>query len=141
MAGFTPQRSTNSDVVNYTWLASADGLEYAQSATLHVASLTAAGTHKLENWLKSGTPLGIVTAAGATQGQFGLYDPAATDGREDHVGFLVAEIQLVDPVNDVANVPLTGAVIRRGQIIVNRLPVTFDTTPATGSVSPHFIYR
>lgn len=139
MAGYTPKRSTNSDVVNYTWLASADGLEYAQSATLHAASLNAAGNHKLENWLKSGTPLGIVTAEGATKGQFGLYDPAATDGRQIHEGFLVAEIQLSDPVNGQANEPLTGAVIRRGQITVNRLPVAFDPTDA--DVSPHFIYR
>lgn len=139
MAGYTPQRSTNSDVVDYTWLASADGIEYAQSATLHAASLSAAGSHRLENWLKSGTPLGIITTVGATQGQFGLYDPAASDGRQNHVGFLVAEIQLVDPTNGVANTPLTGAVIRRGQIIVNRLPVTFN--PALATASKQFIYR
>lgn len=147
MAGLTPTRSTNSDIIDYTWLASLDDVQYAQSATLHAASLNAAGNHKLENWLKSGTPLGIITTVGATQGQFGLYDPAASDGRQLHAGFLVAEIQLSDPVSGQANVPLTGAVIRKGQIIVNRLPVTFaltstftDGVQITGP-SPHFIYR
>lgn len=135
MAGYTPQRSTNSTVVDYTWLASADGIEYAQSATLDATSLSVAGGHHLENWLKSGTPLGIITASG----KFGLYDPAASDGRQNHVGFLVAEIQLVDPTNGIANSPLTGAVIRRGQIIVNRLPVAFN--PALATASKQFIYR
>ena len=71
--------------------------------------------------------------------QFGLYDPAANDGRQTHVGFLVDGVQLVDPVNGTANVPLTGAVLRRGQVLVNRLPVTFD--PAGAGVSKQFIYR
>lgn len=139
MAGLTPTRSTNFNIRDHTWLASAEGLEYAQSATLHAASLSAAGNHRKENWLKGGTPLGEITSAGATKGQLGLYDPAAVDGRQKHVGFLVDGVQLVDPVSGVANSPLTGAVLRRGQVIVNRLPVTFDATDA--DVSPHFIYR
>ncbi|QAY17377.1 LamD-like capsid decoration protein [Gordonia phage IDyn] len=148
MAGLTPTRSTNKNVRDNTWLASADGLEYAGSATLHAASLSAAGNHKLDNWLRSGTPLGKVTTAGATKGQYGLYDPAASDGRQHHVAFLVDSVQLVDPVSGVTNTPITGAIIERGQILVGRLPVAF--TPAdtvdgdgdvTASVSKHFIYR
>lgn len=139
MAGLTPTRSTNFNIRDHTWLASAEGLEYSQSATLHAASLSAAGNHRQDNWLKGGTPLGEITAAGATKGQLGLYDPAASDGRQKHVGFLVDGVQLVDPVSGVANTPLTGAVLRRGQVIVKRLPVTFDATDA--DVSPHFIYR
>lgn len=139
MAGLVPTRSSNADIRDYTWLGSAADVEYAQSATLHYASLNAAGNHKLDNWLKSGTPLGEITAAGATKGQLGLYDPAATDGRQKHVGFLAAEIQLQDAVNGSANTPLSGAVLFRGMIEVNRLPVTFDATDA--DVSPHFIYK
>lgn len=139
MAGLIPQRTTNFNIRDHTWLASAEGLEYAQSATLDGASLRAAGNHREQNWVKGGTPLGEITAAGATQGQLGLYDPAATDGRQKHVGFLVDSIQVVDPVTGANNEPLTGAVLRRGQVIVNRLPVTFDATDA--DASPHFIYR
>ena len=84
-------------------------------------------------------PLGIVTAAGADKGKFGLYDATKSNGLEVHVGFLIAEIQLSDPVNGTPNEPLTGAVIRRGQVIVNRLPVAFD--PAAAGASKHFIYR
>lgn len=142
MAGFTPTRSINKDVRDYTWLASDDGTENTQSATLNYASLNAAGNHKLDNWLKSGTPLAIITAAGATQGQFGLYTPGETNGLQTHVGFLIAEIQLQEtPANgSTENVPLTGAVLRRGQIIVNRLPVTFDPAGA-GADKAHFVYR
>lgn len=139
MAGLVPTRSNNADIRDYTWLASREGVENAHSATLHAASLRVAGTHKLDNWLKSGIPLGEITAEGATKGQFGLYDPVATDGRQKHVGFLLVEIQLADAVSGVENAPLFGAILRKGQVIVNRLPVTFDKTDA--DVSPHFIYR
>jgi hypothetical protein len=139
MAGLIPRRTSSSDIRDFTWLADYTGMEEAQSVTLHYASLNAAGTHKLENWLKSGTPLGEITADGATKGQFGLYDPAATDGRQKHVGFLKAEVQLQDNTNGVSNDPITGAALRFGQIIYTRLPVTFDPTDA--DVSPHFIYR
>lgn len=139
MAGFTPTRSNNGDIRDYTWLGSAVDVEYAQSATLDYTSLNAAGTHKLDNWLKSGTPLAEITAAGPKKGQYGLYDPAATDGRQKHSGFLMAEIQLQDPVNGTPNVPLPGAILLRGMIEVNRLPVTFDAADA--DVSPHFIYK
>lgn len=141
MAGLTPKRYNNQDIQDFTWLGDYDGLESAQSATLNAASFAPAGTHKLDNWLKSGTPLAIITAAGATQGQFALYDSTKTNGQEHHVGFLKAEVQLSDPVTATDNEPLSGAVLRFGQIIVNRLPVAFDTTPAAGTVSSHFIYR
>ena len=137
MAGLTPTRQNDSDIQDFTWLADYTGVVEAQSATLNAASFAPAGTHKLQNWLKSGVPLGIITAAGATEGEFGLYTPGATNGLETHVGFLKAEIQLVDPVTGVANTPLSGAVMRFGQIIVDRLPVVFD--PADGD--SHFIYR
>ncbi|AET09768.1 hypothetical protein [Gordonia phage GTE5] len=139
MPGLVPQRTTNTNIRDHTWLASADGLEYAQSATLHAASLKAAGGHREQNWVKGGTPLGQITAAGATKNQYGLYDPAATDGRQKHVAFLVDSKQLIDPVTGQDNIPLSGAIIKRGQILVNQLPVDFDVTDA--DVSPHFIYR
>ena len=140
MAGLIPKRINSSDIRDFTWLADYTGMEEAQPVTLHYASLNAAGTHKLENWVKSGTPLGEITAEGATKGQFGLYDPAAVDGRQNHAGFLKAEIQLQDPVTATSNEPITGAALRFGQILVTRLPVTFDHT-AAGVDKAHFIYR
>lgn len=140
MAGLTPKRYDRKDIQDFTWLADYDGLESAQSATLNAASFAVAGNHKLDNWLKSGTPVAIITAAGATKGQFALYDSTKTNGQEVHVGFLKAEVQLSDPVVG-DNVPLSGAVLRFGQIIVNRLPVAFNLAPSAGSISPHFIYR
>lgn len=140
MAGLIPTRTINKDVRDNTWIASSDGLQHAQSATLNAASFNVAGTHKLDNWLRSGTPVAIITAAGATKGEFALYDPTKTNGQEVHEGFLVSEIQMVDPDGTV-NAPLSGAVIRRGQIIVNRLPVAFNLAPAAGKISSHFIYR
>jgi hypothetical protein len=140
MAGLIPKRINSSDIRDYTWLADYTGMEEAESATLHFASLNAAGTHKLENWIKSGTPLAKITAAGATKGQYGLYTPGETNGLQTHVGFLKTELQLVDPVTGANNDPLTGAVLRFGQILYTRLPVTFDPT-AAGANKTQFIYR
>ncbi len=140
MAGLQPTRGTNTDIEDYTWLASAADVEYAQSGTLNAASFAPAGGHKVENWIKSGTPLGLITSAGATKGQFALYTTGASDGSQTHVGFLAAPVQLTDPVTGQANVPITGGVLRTGQIIVNRLPVTFDPAGA-GADKAHFVYR
>lgn len=140
MAGLQPTRSTNTDIEDYTWLASQADVEFAQSGTLDATSLSAAGGHHVENWIKSGTPLGQITAAGAKKGQFALYATGASDGSQTHVGFLAAPVQLADPVTAQANVPIVGAVLRTGQIITNRLPVTFDPTGA-GADKSHFVYR
>lgn len=140
MAGLTPARYNDATIEDFTWLADFNGLEEAESGTLHAASLRVAGGHLKENWIRSGTPLGKITAAGATKGQFGLFDTAATDGRQFHYGFLKAEVQLVDRVTGVENTPLSGAVLNQGQILTARLPVAFDPAHANANTK-HFIYR
>ena len=140
MAGLTPTYTNDQAIEDYRWLADLDGLENAESVTLDSVSLSVAGGHRLQNWLKSGTPLGQITAAGAKKGQYGLHDPAATDGREKHIGFLKAELQLVDPRTGVANTPLSGAMLNHGQINFRLLPVAFDPALPTSNVA-HFRYR
>ncbi|WIC89654.1 capsid decoration protein [Rhodococcus phage Apiary] len=134
MAGLNPTRTNDQNVRDHTWLASYDGLESAESATFKADTFDGAGGHRLENWVRGGTPV-----AKLANGEFALYNPAGADGSEKHYGFLVDSIQHTDPVTGVKNTPLTGAVLNWGQIIVNRLPVAFDKTDA--DVSAKFIYR
>ncbi|WNM69935.1 capsid decoration protein [Rhodococcus phage GuyFagieri] len=137
MAGLNPTRTNDKNVRDHTWLASYDGIDYTESATFKSGTFDGAGGHRLDNWVRGGTPV-----AKLPNGEFALYNPAATDGSEKHYGFLFDAIQHTDPVTGVKNTPLTGAVLNRGQVIVNRLPVAFlvaAVAPAT--VSSHFIYR
>lgn len=137
MAGLTPTRTYDQPIEDFRWLADYTGMEEAESATGYAETFRPAGGHRLQNWVRSGTPVGKVTAEGEHKGKWGLYDPAATDGRQNHLGFVKAEFQLVDPVTGIENSPISFAVLRFGQINVNLLPVDFDA--ADGDI--HFIYR
>lgn len=134
MAGLTPKRSVDHNVRDHTWLADFDGLDSAESATLNAASFDVDGGHKLENWIRGGTPV-----AKLADGSFSLYNPAGTDGSEKHYGFLKDSVQLRDPKDGTLNEPLTGAILNWGQVIAARIPGGFDATAATAS--PRFIYR
>lgn len=135
MAGLNPTRTNDRNVRDHTWLASYDGWEYTENATFEEDAFDAAGGHRLENWVRGGTPV-----AKLPNGNFTLYNPSGTDGSEKHHGFLIDSIQLIDPETGAKNTPLTGAILIRGQIITNRLPVAFDLA-AAGANTTFFQYR
>lgn len=73
---------------NFSWLGSAHGTDSTQTITL-VKSLFSAISYYTDNQLiPGGVALGQVTSAGATQGMYGPYDNAASDGRQTMVGHL-----------------------------------------------------
>ncbi|MCA1185713.1 head decoration protein [Saccharopolyspora sp. 6T] len=104
-----------------SWLGSRDGVEYAHSVTLNTSSFTA-GTHYPNGFFPSGLPLGRITASGLA----GPYDSEATDGRENFIGFLLFSLRT--PKDGTS--PVVGAVLERGRVVVDRLPVEF-TAPDT----------
>ncbi|WNY15140.1 LamD-like capsid decoration protein [Rhodococcus phage MacGully] len=135
MAGLNPTRTNDRNVRDHTWLASYDGYEFPENATFTETAFDAPGGHRLENWVRGGTPV-----AKLANGLFTLYNPDGTDGSEKHYGFLIDAIQHTDPVTGAKNKPLTGAILIRGQIITNRLPVAFDLGDA-GVNTTFFQYR
>lgn len=99
-----------------SWLGSRDGTAVTQTVTLATATFTA-GTHYPDGYVPSGTLLGMITSVGATQGMFGPYDDAATDGRQTAVGFLYSATKMR------TGGPNVGAPIHwRGVIRASRLP-------------------
>lgn len=73
---------------NFSWLGSAHGTDSTQTITL-VKSLFSAKSYYTDNQLiPGGVALGQVTSVGATQGMYGPYDNAASDGRQVMVGHL-----------------------------------------------------
>ncbi|MBT2412631.1 head decoration protein [Streptomyces sp. ISL-12] len=106
------------------WLGSAHGTDAPVSVTLDVSKFTQA-THYPDGYIKSGIPLGKVTASG----QYGPYDGAATDGREALVGFLFTA-QDVD-ARQVASTSVVGSMLIHCFIREAKLPVAVDAAGKT----------
>lgn len=120
-----------------TWLASLDGVHEAQTITIDTSKLTV-GTHytagtaaQPRNIIKSGLPLGKITASGL----HAPYNSAAADGTQILAGFLVAETAFTP-----GSVKAAGALLWRGEVIVSKLPVTF-AAPSAANMTAFIHYR
>ncbi|MFG2292064.1 head decoration protein [Streptomyces sp. NPDC048603] len=106
------------------WLGSAHGTDAPVSITVDVSTFTKA-THYPDNYLKSGLPLGKITASG----KYGLYSDAAVDGRQTLVGFLFTP-QDVD-ARGVASTAVVGSMLIHCFIREAKLPVAVDAAGKT----------
>lgn len=100
-----------------SWLASAHATDTARSITLDVSTFTA-GTHYPAGFLKSGIPLGKITASG----KYGLYADAAVDGRGTLAGFLFTGVK----APAVNTTPVAGALLLHCFVVESKLPVAVD---------------
>ncbi|MGW0468346.1 head decoration protein [Streptomyces sp. NPDC003027] len=103
------------------WLGSAHGTDAPVGATLDVTTFTA-GTHYPSGYLKSGIPLGKITASG----KYGPYSDGATDGRQTLVGFLFTGVDVKAGATTVVGSMLIHCFIREA-----KLPVTVDAAGKT----------
>ena len=101
------------------WLGSAHGTDAPVSVTLDVSKFTKA-THYPDGYIKSGIPLGKITAGG----KYGPYDDTATDGRQTLAGFLFTA-QDVD-ARKVASTSVVGSMLIHCFIREAKLPVSVD---------------
>ncbi|WP_329168288.1 head decoration protein [Streptomyces sp. NBC_01267] len=101
------------------WLGSAHGTDAPVSATLDVSKFTA-GTHYPDGYIKSGVPLGKITATGL----YGPYDDAASDGRQTLVGFLFTAQDV--NARRVASTKVVGSMLVHCFIREAKLPVAVD---------------
>ncbi|OOB91194.1 head decoration protein [Rathayibacter sp. VKM Ac-2630] len=99
-----------------SWLDSAHGQDAAISGTVTLTSsgLTA-GTHYPSGHLPSGTKLGRITASG----KYGLYDDAATDGRQTLVGHLLTG-------QKVGSGDIVVPILVHGRVNESKLPFAID---------------
>ncbi|MGW2514700.1 head decoration protein [Streptomyces scopuliridis] len=106
------------------WLGSAHGTDAPVSATLDVSKFTA-GTHYPDGYIKSGVPLGKITATGL----YGPYDDAASDGRQTLVGFLFTAQDV--NARRVASTKVVGSILIHCFIREAKLPVAVDAAGKT----------
>lgn len=118
-----------------TWLRSLHGSDMNKTVTLDLATFTTAthyvaAANGLPNRLKSGLPLGKITASGL----YGLYDSAATDGRQTLAGLLDTETAFNTGTTKV------GAALRvHGDVDRAKLPIAL-TVPAAASRSDSILF-
>ncbi|MFD0276169.1 head decoration protein [Kitasatospora sp. NPDC127111] len=101
------------------WLGSAHGTDAPRSIQLDLTKGFVSGTHYPKGFLKSGLPLGKVSASG----KYGLYDNAATDGREVLVGFLFTPVD----VRTGGSTSPAANILLHCFIAESRLPVAVDS--------------
>lgn len=99
-----------------SWLASQHGVEAAESITLLKSAFTA-NTHYPDGFLKSGLPLGKITASG----KYAPYNDANSDGTQTLVGFLYGGVDASS-----GGTSLGGALLTHCKIRESRLPVAVD---------------
>ena len=101
---------------DHSWLRAEHGTEATETAVLDLSTFTK-GTHYPDGYIKSGEPLGKVTATGL----YGPYDAAALDGRETLDGHLFATQAVRDGGGNVV-----GALLTHGKVVEDRLPHPVD---------------
>lgn len=116
---------------NQDWLGSAHGTDTARSITLDVSTFTA-GTHYPDGFLKSGLPLGKITASN----KYGLYSNAASDGRETLAGFLFTGVKA--PV--VNTTPVGGALLLHCFVVEAKLPAPGVDSAGKADVAGRIIF-
>lgn len=109
--------TTAYQVEDRSWLLSEHGTDpgTTPSITLDVSAFTA-GTHYPNGYIKSGTPLGKITATGL----YGPYDNAAVDGRQTAEGLLFSSVKVPNPADTTVDVG--GAMVVHGFVKLSRLP-------------------
>ncbi|MGW2861004.1 head decoration protein [Streptomyces sp. NPDC001205] len=115
------------------WLGSLHGTNSTETITLDVSKLTA-GTHYVASTdtsqpysrVLSGVPVGKVTASGL----YGVFDPAATDGRQTLAGHVFAETLFAPAATKVP-----AALLWHGVVIAAKVPGGIDPTKVTPSVT------
>ncbi|WP_329203967.1 head decoration protein [Streptomyces sp. NBC_01435] len=140
MNDFQPYSYTDAVTADRPWLASLVGVQDTNTITLDLSKFTK-DTHYVvsanpalqgRNVMKSGIPLGKVTASGL----YAPYKSSASDGTETLVGFLVSQISF-NPTSTKA----AGALLWHGEIFPAKTPVPFNPTGVTAAPGVNFHYR
>lgn len=101
---------------DHSWLRSQHGTEAIETAVLDLSTFTK-GTHYPDGYIKSGEPLGKITATGL----YGPYDTAASDGRETLVGHLFTTQAVREGGGDIL-----ANLLAHGKVVEARLPHPVD---------------
>lgn len=113
-------RSHAYQVDNRDWLIGQHGVDLTPSVTLDISKFTK-NTHFPNGFIKSGTPLGIVTATGL----YGPYNDGASDGTEVCRGLLFSFVRAIDEFGTTL-AKVGGARFIHGAVKEAKLPIAIN---------------
>ena len=99
-----------------SWLGASHGQDMGRSVTFDTSAFTEA-THYPDGYLRSGTPVGEITATGL----YAPYNAAGADGTETLVGFVLTPVKMTSGGADVG-----GAVFEHGRVVEANRPIAID---------------
>ena len=114
--------SSSYQVEDRSWLIGTHGVDVTPSVTLDISKFTK-NTHFPDGYIKSGQPLGVVTATGL----YGPYDNSANDGREVCRGLLFSSVRAVDTSTGNNLAKVGSARFVHGLVKESKLPVSIDS--------------
>lgn len=117
-------RSVSYALDQHDWLGSAHGTDSTETITLDL-SLFDKATHYPDGFIRSGTPLGKVTAGGL----YGPYAGGASNGQDVLAGFLYGGVEI--PTGSPAPTRLGAALFVHGKVREARLPIAVDANGKT----------
>lgn len=109
-------RSINFSQDRKDWLGSQHGTDAPRSVTLDVSTFTQA-THYPDGYIKSGLPLGKITATG----KYGLYDNTKSNGQEVCAGLLATGVEVINHRGQ-ASTTVGGSMLVHGFVVLSKLP-------------------
>jgi len=101
---------------NFSWLGSRHGVESTDTITL-VTDLFSGKPFYTDGYIPSGVAIAQITANGATQGMYGPYDNAASDGRQTMSGHLMTTKSLKGGADYIG-----AALLSHGKVRLSKLP-------------------
>lgn len=113
-------RSHAWQIDNRDWLIGQHGVDLTPSVTLDISKFTK-NTHYPNGFIRSGQPLGIVTATGL----YGPYNDAASDGTEVCRGLLFSFVRAIDEFGTTLT-KVGGARFIHGAVKESKLPVAIN---------------
>lgn len=121
MTTIAPQSAGGPVTDDPSWLGSAHGTDSTETVTLDASKFTAE-THYPDGFIRSGTPLGKVTATGL----YGPYNDSASDGTQTLVGFLIAPRPV--PATDAR---IGAGMLTHGKVVEANLPIAVNANGHT----------
>ena len=113
-------RSHSFQVDNREWLIGQHGVDLTPGVTLDISKFTK-NTHYPNGYIKSGTPIGLVTATNL----WGPYNDGASDGTEVCRGLLFSFVRAIDEFGNTLT-KVGGARFIHGAVKESKLPIAIN---------------
>lgn len=128
---FAQTETKSASAWDQRWMASNRGLALGKTHTLDLTADKGIPAVIKDGEVKAGTAVGLID--NTSPERYGLFDPTATDGRQVHAGFVLANIDVTNADNVTIQKSLKApfSLLDQGDIKRNFLPVEAQRSQLT----------